>query len=134
MTKQDIIKEVVKIILKYARPERIYLYGSHANGEASKASDIDIAYEDKKFKGNHLIVEEIENFKTLLKVDITNMAFTEERFKNRVKTSGKVIYSASKKLRAEDGLYNFTKAFDRFAEAIDRKDDLFKEGFSDIYT
>ena len=44
MTKKQIIDRVKEIILKYANPTRIYLYGSQVNGEATQNSDIDIAY------------------------------------------------------------------------------------------
>jgi nucleotidyltransferase substrate binding protein (TIGR01987 family) len=133
INKTLIIKEIVKIILKSSNPERIYLYGSMANGEAELTSDIDIAYEDKDFKDDYLIKEEIENLNTLLKIDIKNIAFTEDRFKNRVKSTGKVLYSATKALRAEDGLYNFTKALDKFVNIVDRKTEFEQEGFADVY-
>ena len=42
MTKKQIIDRVKEIILKYANPTRIYLYGSQVNGEATQNSDIDI--------------------------------------------------------------------------------------------
>ncbi len=128
-----IIKEIVKIILRHSNPERIYLYGSMANGEADLTSDIDIAYEDKDFKDNYLIKEQAEDLKTLLKIDIKNIAFTEDRFKNRVKSTGKVLYSATKALRAEDGLYNFTNALDKFANIVDRKAEFDQQGFADVY-
>jgi len=128
-----IIKEVIKIILKYANPERIYLYGSMANGEADLTSDIDIAYDDKDFKDNYLIKEQADDIKTLLKIDIKNIAFTEDRFKNRVKSTGKVLYSATKVLRAEDGLYNFTNALDKFINIVDRKVEFDQQGFADVY-
>lgn len=128
-----IIKEIVKIILRYSNPERIYLYGSMANGEANLTSDIDIAYEDKDFKDDFLIKEEVDNLKTLLKIDIKNIAFTEDRFKNRVKSTGKVLYSATKALRAEDGLYNFVNALDKFVNIVDRKAEFEQQGFADVY-
>ena len=133
MNKQEIIREVTKIILKHARPERIYLYGSQANGEATVTSDVDIAYEDKKFKKEYLLSEEIEKLSTLLKIDVKNLSFTDKRFSNRVKATGRVLYSANKKLRAEDGLFNFSKAYDQFADAVNRKKELYEAGYSDIY-
>jgi nucleotidyltransferase substrate binding protein (TIGR01987 family) len=128
-----LIKEIVKIILKYSNPERIYLYGSMANGEANLTSDIDIAYEDKDFKDDYLIKEEVDHLKTLLKIDIKNIAFTQDRFKNRVKSTGKVLYSATNRLRAEDGLYNLTNALDKFVNIVDRKAEFEEEGFADVY-
>jgi nucleotidyltransferase substrate binding protein (TIGR01987 family) len=128
-----LIKEIVKIILKYSNPERIYLYGSMANGEANLTSDIDIAYEDKDFKDDYLIKEEVDHLKTLLKIDIKNIAFTQDRFKNRVKSTGKVLYSATNRLRAEDGLYNLTNALDKFVNIVERKAEFEEEGFADVY-
>ena len=133
MTKYEIIKDVVRIILKYARPERVYLYGSQANGESSAASDVDIAYEDANFKNNYQIEEEIGGLKTLLKIEVKNLASCEERFKNRVKSAGKVIYSANKELRAQDSLYNFRKALERFSNAVTRREEFYREGYVDIY-
>lgn len=133
MTKYEIIKDVVRIILKYAKPERVYLYGSQANGEASAVSDVDIAYEDANFRDNYQIEEEIAGLKTLIKIEVKNLAFCEERFKNRIKSTGKAIYSANKELRTQDSLYSFIKALERFSNAVTRKAEFFKEGYGDIY-
>src|SRR3989338_6508826 len=133
MTKYEIIKDVARIILKYAKPERIYLYGSQANGEASAVSDVDIAYEDANFKDNYLIEKEIEGLKTLIKIEVKNLAFCEERFKNRVQSAGQAIYSANKELRAQDSLYNFIKALERFSNAVIRKEEFYREGYGDVY-
>jgi len=132
-SKNKLIKEVIKIILKYAKPERIYLYGSQADGEAGNTSDIDIAYDDKIFRDNYLIKEETDKLETLTKIDIQNIAKSDERFRNRVKSTGKVLYSATKKLRAEDGLYNFSQALDRFINVVDREQKFKEDGFEDVY-
>ena len=128
-----LIRDVKGIILKHANPERIYLYGSYAIGQTEQGSDIDIAYDDKEFKDHYLIVDEIEKLRTLVKIDVHNIANTEKRFKERVKATGKIIYSASKRLRAEDGLHNFSNAFERFSSIIDREAELKEAGFDDIY-
>lgn len=133
MELKTILDEVKKIILKYANPERIYLYGSRVSGEARETSDIDIAYDAPDFRDEHLIEEEVLRLPTLLKIDVKNLSATEDRFKNRVKSTGTVLYSASKKLRFEDGLYNFSRALDRFSSAIERRDELYREGFGDIF-
>jgi len=132
-TKNNIINEIKTIILKYAKPTRIYLYGSQANGEATKSSDIDIAYDDENFKDHYLIDNDIKNISTLVKLDVKNIAKTEERFKNRVKSTGRVLYSSTKQLRAQDGLYNFSNALDRFTNAVDRYEEFKNEGFEDVY-
>ena len=133
MKEKKVIQEIIRIILQHASPDRIYLYGSRVNGENKKNSDIDVAYDDEKFKKNFAITEEIEKLDTLLKIDITNLAQAEERFKNRVQSTGRVIYSSSKKLRVEDGLYNFTKALKKFSLVVGREKEYQEKGFSDIY-
>ena len=133
MTKKSLINLAKSIILKYAKPSRVYLYGSQISGEARVGSDIDIAYDDDDFRDNYLILDEIENIDTLIKIDVKNIAKSDIRFKNRVKSTGKVIYSATKKLRAEDGLYNFSKALERFADSVDRREEIKQSGYEDIY-
>lgn len=133
MTKKQIIDRVKEIILKYAKPTRIYLYGSQVNGEATQNSDIDIAYDDSESKKDYLIQDEISTIETLIKIDVKNLAKTEQRFQNRVKSTGKVIYSATKKLRAEDGLYNFSNALDRFSNALERENEIKEDGFGDLF-
>lgn len=130
---KELLNEIRRIILKHSSPDRIYLYGSRVNGDAIETSDIDIAYFDKEFKNNHLIEEDIQKLSTLIKIDVKNIAFTEERFRNRVLATGKVLYSASKKLRFEDGLYNFQKAFGKYAKVVDGKETFYSQGFGDIY-
>lgn len=130
---REILDEVRRIIVKHAKPERIYLYGSRATGEATETSDIDVAYYDKEFRENYLIEEEVRQLPTLLKIDVRNIAFAEERFRNRVTATGRVIYSSGKKQRCEDGIYNFRNALHKYADVVDRKEEFYREGFSDIY-
>ena len=128
-----LINQVKSIILKHVKPTRIILYGSVANGEAHQGSDIDIAYDAPDSKKQHLIVEDLEAISTLTKLDVKNIATCGERFKNRVMSTGRVLYSATKELRAEDGLHNFSNALDRFTSVIDRKTQFEEDGFGDVF-
>ena len=130
---EKIVGEVREAILRHAKPVRIWLYGSRATGEAADTSDIDIAFEDKEFKDIWLIEDELKKLPTLLKIDVKNIAHTEERFRIRVESTGRVLYSASKQLRLEDGIYNYRRALERFREALARKEALEQEGFGDIF-
>lgn len=132
MSVEQIIASVRGIILQHAKPERIWLYGSRASGEAKESSDIDIAFDDKEFNADWQIEEELEKLQTLIKIDVKNIAHTEERFRQRVFSTGRVLYSASKKLRFEDGLYNFQRALERFSEAIAQRGELEQRGYGDI--
>jgi nucleotidyltransferase substrate binding protein (TIGR01987 family) len=133
MTKEDLIKKTVEIVLKHAKPSRIYLYGSMVDDTATAGSDIDIAYDDPKFRENEKITAEVEELSALVKIDVKNVALAEDRFKKRVVDTGRVLFSADKKLRAEDALYNFGKALERFSEAVSLKSELAKLGHADIF-
>ena len=135
MTIQGLIQEIKSIILKHANPDRIYLYGSHADGEADEGSDVDIAFDDPDlgFEQFGAIEQAINELETLQKIDVKNLAHTSERFKNRVKSTGRVLYSHSKKQRFEDQLYNFSNALERFNTVVNDQDTFYREGFSDVY-
>ena len=133
MDTEKIIGEIKDVILRHAKPERIWLYGSRATGGATETSDIDIAFDDKEFKDVWRIDEDLQRLPTLLKIDVKNIAHSEERFRQRVLSTGRVLYSASKKLRCEDGIYNYRRALIRFREALERKAALEQEGFGDIF-
>jgi len=139
MNRKAIINAVKVIILNTAKPSRIWLYGSEASNEATQVSDIDIAYLDTH--GDVLersitlseIKAEVEKLATLTKIDICNIASTEERFSTRVKTTGKVLFSESKPLRAEDAIYNYIKALTKLISAQESKNRLIGAELEDMY-
>jgi len=123
MTRQQLINQVKAIIIEEASPSRIWLYGSEAAGDSKENSDIDLAYWLDKEKVEHSIETNIrtriEKLNTLIHVDSQNLVFCEERFINRVKSTGKVLYSSTKELRAEDALFNYAKAIQRLKDSLD---------------
>lgn len=133
MDRAQIIRAVTQLIRQHANPKRIWLYGSQANGTAQAGSDIDIAFEDDGNPDMPVLRNAVAKLSTLTKIDLHNLSGTEERFLNRVKTTGRVLYSADKKLRAEDGLHNFSKALERFESVITRKQELLDDGYDDFY-
>jgi len=133
MLNKEIINKVKEIILKHSNPERIYLFGSYVTNEHTKSSDIDIAYFDNDFHNNELIQEGADQIDTLIKLDIKNIAFADKRFRERVQSTGKVIYSNSKKLRYEDSLHNFSKALERLIQIINEKKELDEKGYAEYF-
>jgi len=140
MNRKEITNRVKSIILHHAQPVRIWLYGSEATGDAKKTSDIDIAYLDQQDDiGDSLLVlskikEDIAELNTLVSIDVSLLNQCTERFVNRVKTTGKVLYSNSKPLRAEDGLHNFEKALNRLCEVVGDKEFFESKDMADVYT
>ncbi len=133
MERSTLVREIKEIILRHAKPQRIYLFGSEASGEARSDSDIDIAFDDAAKPSMEPIREEIERLPSLVKVDVHNLAECEPRFVNRVKSTGRSIYSATKALRLEDGLHNFGNALARFASVVERRAEFEEDGYGDVY-
>ena len=133
MERSTLVREIKEIILRHAMPQRIYVFGTEASGEARSDSDIDIAFDDPAKPSLEPIREEIERLSSLVKVDIHNLAECEPRFVNRVQSTGRSIYSATKALRLEDGLHNYDNALARFASVVERRAEFEEDGYGDVY-
>ena len=87
MTVKEIQKEVVQIIHKYLGMDvNIYLFGSWARGNANPTSDIDIAIKipEQDRSKFYLIREEVDELRTLRKIDIVDLSFVSEKFEKHI--------------------------------------------------
>jgi nucleotidyltransferase substrate binding protein (TIGR01987 family) len=133
MKKREIIDLVKKTILRNADPSRIYLFGSQIDGNSADNSDLDLAYDAPGNKNDLVIKEEIAEIQTLIKIDVVNISKVDNRFRNRVIDTGKVIWSATKLMRFEDSLINFRNALGRFKATIESKSAYIQDGYGDIF-
>jgi len=133
MDKAQLIKIVTQLIKQHTNSQRIWLYGSQVSGETQRDSDIDIAFEDGNKPDLTALKLAVAQLPTLIKVDIHNLSETGERFANRVRSTGRALYSADKKLRAEDGLHNFINALCRFESIVNRQQEFIDDGYGDVY-
>lgn len=129
-----IITGVRDVILKHVSPQRIFLFGSRVTGEAKPESDYDFAFDAPEASYDVLdaIREDIEKLPTLYRIDITNIAKADSRFSTRVRDTGLVIYSATKELRAQDGMMYFERALERLRIVVKERDRWVAEGNGDI--
>ncbi len=129
-----IVNTVREIILKHASPTRIYLFGSRVTGEARLESDYDFAFDapDADSAALQTIRDDLEQLHTLYRIDVANIAKADLRFANRIRDTGIVIYSATKELRAQDGLMYFGRALERFRIVVAERDRWVAEGNGDI--
>jgi len=129
-----IVDAVRAIVLKHVAPTRIYLFGSRVTGDAKPESDYDFAFDapDADLLALEKIREELDELHTLYRIDVANVAKADSRFANRVRTTGLVVYSASKELRAQDGLMYFERALERFRVVVAERDRWVADGHGDI--
>lgn len=129
-----IVNTVREIILRHVSPTRIYLFGSRVTGEAKPESDYDFAFDapDADSAVLQTIRDDLEQLHTLYRIDVANIAKADLRFANRARDTGIVIYSATKELRAQDGLMYFERALERFRIVVAERDRWVAEGNGDI--
>lgn len=129
-----LVESVRAIILKHVMPTRIYLFGSRVTGEAKLQSDYDFAFDapDATDQALDAIRRDVANLPTLFRIDIANLTRSDRRFVNRVHETGLVIFSATKELRAQDGLMYFDRALARLKLVIDERSRWIAEGNGDI--
>ncbi|MCQ8118170.1 HI0074 family nucleotidyltransferase substrate-binding subunit [Methylomonas rosea] len=135
MFDKQLVDAVCKIILKHVAATRIYCFGSRVTGDAKPESDYDFGFDaDDTPEADVLtaIRNEIDQLPTLIKVDVTCLNKADRRFVNRVRASGKVVFSATKALRVEDGLMYFRRALERFQVVINERERWIAEGNGDI--
>ena len=134
MNDPKIISSVREIIVKHASPTRIYLFGSRVTGDAKAESDYDFAFDAPDADAGALqsMRDDVDQLHTLYRIDVANIARADSRFANRVRDTGLVIYSATKELRAQDGLMYFERALDRFRIVVTERARWVAEGNGDI--
>jgi predicted nucleotidyltransferase len=94
---QKILRECIRIIREYVDPGKIILFGSRAKsrGGFEKKSDFDLAVDSKdkvNFRTERKLKEAIERVSGLYKVDIVFLGTVDERFKNIILETGKIVY------------------------------------------
>jgi len=87
-------QNIVNTILKRARPQRIFLFGSRARGDAQERADYDIAIDDETLTPAILaqIRADMEELPTLLSIDIVWMNRANTVLRERILSEGKILY------------------------------------------
>jgi predicted nucleotidyltransferase len=97
---QGLLEEIIEIVLRRKKAEKIVIFGSRATGDNSMTSDIDIAIFGKEWSDTDISVvkdELEENVRTPLKFDVLDFyRLTKEPLAKNIKEKGKVIYDSGK--------------------------------------
>lgn len=78
MIKNKKLKEIIKTISTKVNPEKIYLFGSRANGKAKKDSDYDLMVVKKTKKPRYRRIEEIHKLFGLRDFSMDAFVYTPE--------------------------------------------------------
>ncbi|MFB6307374.1 MAG: nucleotidyltransferase family protein [Flavobacteriales bacterium] len=87
MNNEEIKKRATKIIRHHlGKNVKIYLFGSQAKGNTGTGSDIYIAVSASKENREAFmkIKRELSELPTLKKIDVINLSFTKDKFKDHI--------------------------------------------------
>jgi len=97
---KEILNEIVDLIVKYKKPEKIVIFGSRATDDFDDTSDIDIAIFGKDWtdKDINIVKHSLdESIKSPLKFDVLNFYnITKDSLKKDILKKGEVIYDKGK--------------------------------------
>ena len=97
---ESLLPQIVGLILKYKKPEKIVIFGSRASDNFEDTSDIDIAIIGKDWtnKDINIIKYNLDEFiKTPLKFDLLNFhKIGKTKLKENILREGRVIYDIGK--------------------------------------
>jgi len=95
MCKQsDYLDQIKNIVVKTLHPERVWLFGSRAEGKNRKQSDYDIAFEgsSSSFRELRKAKEQISECIGIYSCDLIDLEKADEDFRNLVREKGKIIH------------------------------------------
>lgn len=94
---KELIEIVIGIIKKFLRRDtnfRLYLFGSRANGNNRKFSDIDLAVESSAMNNEWFkkVKQNILEIRTLYKIDLVDLNTVSSEFKRIVLSEANILY------------------------------------------
>lgn len=86
---------IVEAIVQRIQPQRIFLFGSRARGDAAERADYDIAIDAENLTSTTLaqIRTDVEELSTLLAIDIVWMNRANAVLRERILNEGKILYA-----------------------------------------
>lgn len=92
MISQAVIDEVVRLLVADGRPSRIILFGSHARGEASEDSDVDLMVVLPEIRGRLTETNRMLRLLRPLRVPVDVLVSTDEQLEEWGGVPGTVQY------------------------------------------
>lgn len=105
MISNKIIKEAVSRLIQSAHPQKIFLFGSYARGDAHDRSDLDFIVIEKEIKSRRKEMVRLQDVLRSMRIPIDIIVVSENTFHEwedvvgtvfyEVKREGKLCYEAS---------------------------------------
>ncbi len=90
-----IVSDVLARAVRLVDPERAWLFGSQARGTATRASDVDLAFELPPSAGNRwaaFAIEAQEEVPALVDLDLVDLGTCDPAVAHEITSTGRIIY------------------------------------------
>lgn len=91
----SIVRDVVARAVKAIAPERVWLFGSHARGTATRASDVDLAFElhaIPRARWTAFVVDAKDGVPALVDLDLIDLGDCDPQLAREITATGQVVY------------------------------------------
>ena len=90
-----IVRDVVARAVSAINPDRVWLFGSHARGTATQASDVDLAFElpdAARDKWTSFVVDARDEVPALIDLDLIDLGDCDPQLASEIITTGRMVY------------------------------------------
>ena len=94
MISEEIIKKAVDRLVEVARPQKIYLFGSYARGDAREQSDLDFLVVEKALKSRRKEMVRLHDAIRPMRIPVDILVVSEDAYAEWADVQGTVIYKA----------------------------------------
>lgn len=105
MISEETIKKAIKRLVKAGKPQKIYLFGSYARGDARKQSDLDFLVVERGLRSRRKEMVRLHDAIRSMRIPVDILVTSESTFNewadvpgtvmHRAKTEGRLCYEES---------------------------------------
>jgi uncharacterized protein len=99
MISEQTIQKVIERIAETAKPQKIYLFGSYARGDAREHSDLDFLVVEKEVKNRHQEMVRLNDAIRSMRIPVDILPVSASSFNEWADIPGTVFYKAKKEGR-----------------------------------
>ncbi|MDI6736622.1 MAG: nucleotidyltransferase domain-containing protein [bacterium] len=94
MISEKIIKKAIERLIKVARPQKVYLFGSYARGDARKQSDLDFLVVEQTLSNRRKEMVRLHDAIRSMRIPVDILVASESTFNEWADVPGTVMYKA----------------------------------------